>query len=310
MASDGASSPTATPPSRVHRRHRPQQAHRGHGGHARRPAATGWWPPTVASSPTVTRPSTGPPATSSSTSPSWAWKPRPTGAVIGSSPPTVASSPSATRPSTGRPGNLSLEPTHRRAWTPRPTAGATGWWPPTAASSPSVTPPSTGRRPAGPGPGGAPRRHRLRARLLDRPAGRNSHAVRRRGVPGSAPVALLFSPVTRGSAVLFAFQRLGKPYIYGGNGPVGYDCSGLALAAWTQSDGIGFARVSDDRYHAAGVPVSIEQPRGRGPSLLGLHDDRLDQRLPHRHLGRGSRSSRPPATGSSSTRWTSGARPI
>ena len=73
------------------------------------------------------------------------------------------------------------------------------------------------------------------------------------------PVALLFSPVTPGDrAVLFAFQQLGKPYIYGGNGPVGYDCSGLALAAWSHSDGIGFARVSDDQYHTAGVPVSMD----------------------------------------------------
>ena len=38
----------------------------------------------------------------------------------------------------------------------------------------------------------------------------------------------MFQPVTPGDrAVLFAFSQLGKPYIWGGNGPVGYDCSGL-----------------------------------------------------------------------------------
>ena len=58
-------------------------------------------------------------------------------------------------------------------------------------------------------------------------------------------------------AVLFALQQLGKPYIWGGNGPVGYDCSGLALAAWTHGAGITFARVADDQYHTAGVPVPI-----------------------------------------------------
>jgi cell wall-associated NlpC family hydrolase len=74
------------------------------------------------------------------------------------------------------------------------------------------------------------------------------------------PQALMFRPVTPGDkAVLFAFQQLGKPYIWGGNGPVGYDCSGLTLASWTQAAGITFARVADDQYHTAGVPVALNQ---------------------------------------------------
>ena len=75
---------------------------------------------------------------------------------------------------------------------------------------------------------------------------------------GAPPTeALLFTPATPGDkAVLFAFAQLGKPYIWGGNGPVGYDCSGLALAAW-ESVGVGFARVSDDQYHTAGQPVAL-----------------------------------------------------
>ena len=72
------------------------------------------------------------------------------------------------------------------------------------------------------------------------------------------PTALLFAPTTPGdAAVLFAFQQLGKPYIYGGNGPQGYDCSGLALAAWSQGAGVQFARVANDQYHTAGVPVAM-----------------------------------------------------
>ncbi len=75
-----------------------------------------------------------------------------------------------------------------------------------------------------------------------------------------APQALMYRPVTPGDkAVLFAFQQLGKPYIWGGNGPVGYDCSGLALAAWTQAAGVSFARVANDQYHTAGTPVALNQ---------------------------------------------------
>jgi NlpC/P60 family protein len=76
---------------------------------------------------------------------------------------------------------------------------------------------------------------------------------------GAPPtMGLMFRPITQGdAAVLFAFAQLGKPYIWGGNGPVGYDCSGLALASWEHADNVSFARVSDDQYQTAGTPVSL-----------------------------------------------------
>jgi hypothetical protein len=74
--------------------------------------------------------------------------------------------------------------------------------------------------------------------------------------------ALLFNPVTTGDKVVqFAFQQLGKPYIWGGNGPVGYDCSGLALASWSHGAGITFARVANDQYHTAGNSVPMTDLR-------------------------------------------------
>ncbi|WP_159942186.1 MULTISPECIES: NlpC/P60 family protein [unclassified Nocardiopsis] len=35
-----------------------------------------------------------------------------------------------------------------------------------------------------------------------------------------------------GAALDFAYAQVGKPYIYGGTGPAGYDCSGLVQASW------------------------------------------------------------------------------
>ncbi len=104
-------------------------------------------------------------------------------------------------------------------------------------------------------------------RLVTTPSGQGYWVIQQNGTAtpfGDAgsmqapPTALLFSPTTPGdAAVLFAFQQLGKPYIYGGNGPQGYDCSGLALASWSQGAGVQFARVADDQYHTAGVPVAM-----------------------------------------------------
>lgn len=41
-----------------------------------------------------------------------------------------------------------------------------------------------------------------------------------------------YAPGKAGAAVRFAFRQLGKPYQWGAEGPYGYDCSGLTLAAW------------------------------------------------------------------------------
>ena len=87
--------------------------------------ATGWWPPTAASSPSVTPASTARPAVSTSTSPSWAW-PRPrTARATGWWPPTAASSPSVTPGSTGRPAaSTSTSP----SWAWPPTPDGRGYW--------------------------------------------------------------------------------------------------------------------------------------------------------------------------------------
>ncbi|MFG3225209.1 C40 family peptidase [Kitasatospora sp. NPDC048194] len=61
------------------------------------------------------------------------------------------------------------------------------------------------------------------------------------------------------AAVDYALAQLGKPYVWGGDGPSGYDCSGLVQQAYLRS-GINLPRVADDQY-AATTPIGSGQLR-------------------------------------------------
>jgi cell wall-associated NlpC family hydrolase len=50
-------------------------------------------------------------------------------------------------------------------------------------------------------------------------------------------------------ALEYAYAQLGKPYIWGGTGPQGYDCSGLTMMAW-RAAGVSLPRVVPDQYMA------------------------------------------------------------
>ncbi|GAA4620479.1 C40 family peptidase [Actinoallomurus vinaceus] len=52
-----------------------------------------------------------------------------------------------------------------------------------------------------------------------------------------------------GKAVNYAIAQLGKPYIFGGTGPTGYDCSGLTMMAW-RAAGVDLPRIVPDQYNA------------------------------------------------------------
>lgn len=65
-----------------------------------------------------------------------------------------------------------------------------------------------------------------RARLAAEQAASMAHQVSLRGSyngPASGQAAV---------ALRFAYNQLGKPYVYGAAGPDSYDCSGLTMAAW------------------------------------------------------------------------------
>ncbi|MEV6979556.1 C40 family peptidase [Kitasatospora sp. NPDC093806] len=71
------------------------------------------------------------------------------------------------------------------------------------------------------------------------------------------------------TAVQFALAQLGKPFKTAGNGPDGYDCSGLVQQSFRRGD-IDLPRVANDQY-AATTPVKASQLQ-RG-DLLFWSDD-------------------------------------
>lgn len=86
------------------------------------------------------------------------------------------------------------------------------------------------------------------------------------------------SPLRQGTegAISFANSHLGDAYVWGGNGPHGWDCSGLVQAAY-RSAGISLPRVASDQYRAT-TPISRSELR-RGDlvfwtsngSVSGIH---------------------------------------
>ncbi|MEV7188316.1 C40 family peptidase [Kitasatospora sp. NPDC093102] len=67
------------------------------------------------------------------------------------------------------------------------------------------------------------------------------------------------------AAVQFALSQVGKPFLRAGNGPDGYDCSGLVQQSFRRG-GIKLPRVANDQY-AATTPIGASQLR-RGDLLF------------------------------------------
>ena len=84
------------------------------------------------------------------------------------------------------------------------------------------------------------------------------------GANGSTQKVAYTGPTTTQAdqAVAFAYAQLGCPYVYGGTGPcpLGYDCSGLAQAAWAAA-GVAIPRDSYEQWaELPHVSVSAIEP--------------------------------------------------
>jgi cell wall-associated NlpC family hydrolase len=63
-----------------------------------------------------------------------------------------------------------------------------------------------------------------------------------------------------GAAVQFAFDQIGKPYVWGATGPDSFDCSGLVQAAWAAA-GVSIPRDTYSQWAAlTHIPQSDIQP--------------------------------------------------
>ena len=99
------------------------------------------------------------------------------------------------------------------------------------------------------------------------------------------------------TAISYAREQLGKPYLWGGTGPDAFDCSGLMMMAY-RAAGINIPRTSEDQW-AWGPKISASQVEPGGPGVLrglGRHAHRTGARRPgHRegHDDRGLRDGLP-----------------
>jgi len=76
--------------------------------------------------------------------------------------------------------------------------------------------------------------------------------------PGPGGLSLTGRPAGNAAAT-FAVAQIGRPYVWGAQGPGSFDCSGLTMAAWA-SAGVTIPRVTYTQA-TTGTPVSLQDAR-------------------------------------------------
>ncbi|MCF6475115.1 NlpC/P60 family protein [Nonomuraea sp. MG754425] len=90
-------------------------------------------------------------------------------------------------------------------------------------------------------------------KLLDRLGAYNPGNPNSTGIKYTGPASGSAAAVLR-----FAYAQVGKPYIFGGTGPRGYDCSGLTQAAWAAA-GVSLPRTTWQQWSwGASRKVSLD----------------------------------------------------
>ena len=81
------------------------------------------------------------------------------------------------------------------------------------------------------------------------------------GPPKPTPPPKTPAPASLEAAITYASAQLGKPYVWGGNGPNGFDCSGLVQQSFLRA-GIQLPRVAVDQFAATAPITSADLRRG------------------------------------------------